>query len=270
MNAPGKASKMKTRMLAIVVIFLSSCGANSEEIRKEKAQLGLNRLVDAIMSQDPALIRAILSKEQVETVKRRADSAGETFDTTLLLEYSVQRRGLLLNFGEDWLARNRIPVSDVNDIGSGHFAISIELHGSTFSKPVYFAFEEDEFRFAGITRPVAKELHAVTAAHFWWNHWKFRNDTQVSYYRFMCSGANYGNQDWFVIGDVASQTTVNPASCYVYEYWTGAKKTWVRAYHYNPTPNPAFQDERECMYNAIGLDAWVSQADFNRVVCTAP
>ena len=137
---------MRNCVAVLLVVALCGCERSEAEVRREQAQAGLNALVGAIMSQDPTRLKSVLSRDQIEIVQRRADGAGETFDATLLLEYAPQKRGLILNFGEEWLAKNVIEVSEVRDRGDALFEISTSFNGDPkYGKPVYFSLEGDDF-----------------------------------------------------------------------------------------------------------------------------
>ena len=256
---------MKTQILLVVCVFMcSGCGKSEEDRRREQAQLGMDRFVSAVMSQNPERLRGMLSKEQIETVQRRAKSAGQTVDATLLLEYESQKRGLIMNFGEEWLSKNTLKVADVKKFGEDLFAVSISFRDETpYGKDVYFALEDDEFKFAGITPPLPAPLYAVTAdANFWWNHWHFHNYVADTFGAgFWCSDATYDNVAFIAnLGDgplMGNVFDLNPASCFVYEYWYGAKKTRakVRTYADNIVwLNCGTAGWCECMYNAVGVD----------------
>ncbi|PZR13187.1 MAG: hypothetical protein DI536_12920 [Archangium gephyra] len=263
-------------MLAAVV-WMTGCVRNEQEAQLDQAQEGMNALVDAIMSQDAERLRAVLSKEQIATVERRASSHGETFETTVLLEYEVQRRGLILNFGEDWLAKNKLEVSSVQRMVDNTYSVTISFGGDpAYGKPVYFSREGNDFKFAGITPELGSAHYAATGAVFWWNHWKFNNFGNPplggwDWGDFFCAdNADENNLPLsiYYVGRIYRAGAMEPVNCHSYEYWYGAKKTVGRIEVPFPTGSVSMKMHGWCMYNAIGSDLML-RADGNWQ-CTPP
>jgi hypothetical protein len=268
-----------------VAVLMVGCGSEVKSGKTDVAQRGLDQLVAAIMSQNPELIRARLSAEQISQVEQFAKVPGESIESILFKQYDHQRRGLIMNFGEEWLAHNSVEVAEAKELGDGFYAVSIMLNGEVFSKPVYFAEEKGEFKFAGLNNPTSVAAYA-SAVDINWNHWKFRSGTNICERVSMSCGLNFSLA--FVAGRSPPNSTIfeiNPANCRSYEYWYGAKHTQVDFLAFGPGPSncqpglpldPGADETRDwrgaypgnCMYNAIGLDAFTdSSAVFH---CTPP
>ena len=259
---------MKSNALVLTCVLMCGCGKGETEFQKEQAQLGINRLVSAFMKQDPALLKQLLSKAEIEAVQRRADSAGETFDATLLSAYESQKRGLIMNFGEEWLSKHTLEVSSVKDIGEGVFAVSISFGGeAVYGKSVYFTIEDGEYKFAGIVPPLSSALYSVSAATGWWPYW------HVHHYGSGWQGAAFScggeiGDTWVFIANLWQGDYATNANCYSYEYWNGSKSTAMRAVWQGEYGGPQTLGGYLCMYQVIGVDALIGSS--NHWVCTLP
>lgn len=248
---------MKNTVVVVVAVFLTwsllGCGSEMQPaaIEKVKAQAALNQLVDGIMKQDPSLLRDVLSKGLLESAVR----SGPDLDATLLTELGSQRRGLVMNFGEEWLSKNEIRVSEV--VPAGTTAVSgaslvgfaLEINGTTSPKLVWFEVEGDDFKFAGIIKPTTAAENAVAATQHSWPHWHFHNYATSS-------GADVtvycGYDSLAEMGALPSPSDMPNKDCgTVYCGWGRMTRVVFTGVY------PAGGDML-CMYNVIGVDAYVN------------
>jgi hypothetical protein len=204
--------------------------------------------VTAILQRDTSAMRSILSTDVLEQLGRNSAD----LDAAILAKFESQRGGLIMNFGEDWLSNNEIQVAEVLRAGDNLVSATVVIDGERSPKPVFFAVEDGEFKFAGTSPPTSAARNSV-AATAPWNHWHFHNwgtiaagvlcgiPTASSYKGVMYSG-----------GDM------NPVNCDSNNVGIG-KFTLIKFDPFN---------EYGCMYQFIGVDAFYDSS--NVFHCTPP
>ena len=255
-----------TVVVAVVLLTWSLLGCGSEvqpaATEKMKAQAALNQLVDGFMKQDPSLLRNVLSKGQLESAIR----AGPDLDAALLAEFASQRGGLIMNFGEEWLSKNEIRVSQVIPAGttaaSGASLVgfAVEINGTTSPKLVWFEVEGDDFKFAGIIKPTTLAENAVAAAGHSWPNWHFHNFANFQAADISDVYCGYYGLAWK--GSLPRGADLSYVDCNT-EYCGAGRMTDVQFVGVYPAGGHSL-----CMYNVIGVDAMVNSV--GNFSCSAP
>ncbi len=234
------------RLMLLGLVFGSGCGTSSlddstvESRQKKQVQAKINQLVAGIMQRDPALLREVLSPKLLEAARRQ----GPDLDATLASSFDAQRRGLIGNFGAEWLAENEIRVIDVVPTGN-LVAVSVEFRGATSPKLVYFEPIDGDFRFSGVEPEGTPAQYSVTGLWLGWPHWWWGNDSFQNPATVWCGlQAETGVQ-------IARFRQVQNFNCLTNDSctWFGTRCTW--------TNNSVDSGLRYCAYQVFGIDGYI-------------